>query len=212
MKNIIGNIVFTVALLISGIGFAEEQAEDSYTMLVPPQPVTTRKIEVLEFFFYGCRQCNRLNGPLSEWVRTASNDVEFTYVPITFRTSWEPMTTTFYALQGMDEFNKYHDALFKAWNVDFVDLDDQAKILNFLGSLGIDRSKFEAAFNSEPVSSQVERSKEMVKRYAIEGTPTLIVDGKYVITGLQPEETIQVLTELTAKVRRTRPAQRSTTE
>ncbi len=212
MKNIIRNLIVTVAFLFSGASYAGATAGTDYTLLNPAQPVSTSKIEVLEFFFYGCSHCFHLHGPLSTWEKTMPADVELTYVPVVFRDTWEPMAYTFYALQSMGQLHKYHDALFNAWNVDNIDLHDQSRILDFLGSRGIDRNKFSSAYSSFSVNSQVIRSKQMIRSYGIQGTPTLVVDGRYVITGLQPDQTIRVLNELIAKVRATRPVESKSTK
>jgi thiol:disulfide interchange protein DsbA len=97
-----------------------------------------------------------------------------------------------------------HDALYRAWNVDAVKLYDEAQIAGFVATKGVDRTKFSAAYNSFTMQSRVTRAKQMTRSYLISGTPTLIVDGKYVITGLQPDETISVLNEVIAMVRKTK--------
>ena len=81
-------------------------------------------------------------------------------------------------------------------------LNEEAKILDFIGPRGVDRAKFSAAYNSFSMESKVTRAKQMIRSYGITGTPTLIVDGKYLITGLQPEETIRVLNEVIAIARK----------
>src|SRR3989338_312890 len=117
-------------------------------------------------------------------------DVELTYVPTIFSDSWEPMAQTFYALESMGQLHPLHDALFQAWNVNNTELNDEAKILNFVAPRGVDRAKFSAAYGSFTVKSKVTRAKQMIRSYGINGTPTLVVDGKYVITALQPADTI----------------------
>ena len=134
-------------------------------------------------------------------------DVELTYVPTIFRDSWEPMAHTFYALESMGQQHQLHDPLYQAWNVDKVDLSDEAKILDFVAPRGIDRAKFSAAYNSFSVQSKVARAKQMIRSYGITGTPALVVDGKYLISGLQVEDTIRVLNEVIAMARKDHPAE-----
>lgn len=192
-------------LLFSALAFADAQLGRDYTELSPAQPTHTgEKIEVLEFFFYGCTHCFHLHPPLSAWEKKIPKDVELQLVPTIFRDSWEPMARTFYTLEVMGQQRRLHDDLFNAWNVNNTVLDDEAAILDFLAPRGIDRTKFSSIYNSFTMSSKVERSKQMVRDYAIRGTPTLIVDGKYVITELTPEATIRVLNELVAKARKER--------
>jgi len=67
---------------------------------------------------------------------------------------------------------------------------------------GVDRAKFSAAYNSFSMQSKVTRAKQMVRSNGISGTPTIVVDGKYVITGLQPDDTVRVLKEVITLARK----------
>jgi thiol:disulfide interchange protein DsbA len=97
-----------------------------------------------------------------------------------------------------------HDALFEAWNVSFIDLRDEAKISEFVVKHGVDRAKFGAAYNSFSLQSKVARSNQLVQSFGVRGTPTIAVDGKYIITGQTPAETIRVLDEVIKIARKER--------
>jgi thiol:disulfide interchange protein DsbA len=197
----IKNLFVAAALLIGGTASAAVELGRDYKLLNPPQPASTKKIEVLEFFFYGCSHCFHLHPALSTWEKTIPKDVELIYVPTIFRDSWEPMARTFYALESLGQQHQLHDALYQAWNVTNLDLSSEAKILDFVAQRGVDRAKFSAAYNSFSMQSKVVRAKQMIRSYGINGTPTLVVDGKYLITGLQPADAIRVLNELIAMAR-----------
>ncbi len=197
-------LLVAAVLIFSTQVFAETQLGRDYKQLSPGQPVRGEKIEVLEFFFYGCSHCFHLHPSLSAWEKKMPKDVELQLVPTIFRDSWEPMARTFYALEAMGQLRRLHDDLFNAWNVNNIDLSDEAKILDFVAQRGVDRAKFSADYNSFTMSSKVSRSNQMVRDYGIRGTPTVIVDGKYVVTGLTPEETISVLNDLIVKARKER--------
>ena len=201
MKKFIKSLVVVAALLIGSAALAAELGRD-YKLLNPAQPAGTEKIEVLEFFFYGCSHCFHLHPLISNWEKTMPKDVELTYVPVIFRDSWEPMARTYYALESMGQLHPLHDALFKAWNVDKVDLSDETRVFDFVTARGVDRAKFTAAYSSFSMQSKIARAKQMIRSYGLTGTPTLVVDGKYLITGLQPADTIRVLNEVIAMVRK----------
>ncbi len=203
MKSMIRSLVVALALMASGTALAEAQLGKDYTLLNPPQPTNTKKIEVLEFFFYGCSHCYHLHPLLSAWKKTMPRDVELSYVPTVFRDSWEPMAYTYYALESMGEQAQLHDALYRAWNEDNIILVDEDKIADFVSKHGVDRAKFTAAYDSFAMKSMVTRAKQMIRNYGINGTPTLVVDGKYVIEGLQPEDTIQALKRVIVMARKT---------
>lgn len=206
MKNSIRNLFVAVLLFVSGAAFAAVEMGKDYKLLMPAQPTSTKKIEVLEFFFYGCSHCYHLHPHFSAWVKTMPQDVEVIYVPTIFRDSWEPMARTFYALESLGQQHQLHDALYKAWNVDNDVLAEEAKILDFLAPHGVDRAKFSSAYNSFSMQSKVTRAKQMIRSYGLTGTPTLVVDGKYLITGVQPAEYIRILNEVIDMARKERSA------
>jgi thiol:disulfide interchange protein DsbA len=203
MKSLIRSLIVAVALMVSGAALAEAQLGKDYTLLNPPQPTNTKKIEVLEFFFYGCSHCYHLHPLLSAWKKTMPGDVELTYLPTVFRDSWEPMAYTYYALESMGKEGQLHDALYRAWNEDNIVLVDEDKIADFVAKHGVNRAKFIAAYDSFAMKSMVTRAEQMIRSYHINGTPTLVVDGKYVIEGLEPEETIQALKRVIVMARKT---------
>ncbi len=208
MKRLFGKLVIAALFLSGGTTLVAAELGKDYKPLNPPQPVAGKKIEVLEFFFYGCSHCFDLQKLLHPWLKTMPRDVEMVYVPTIYRDSMEPLARAFYALDSIGEGLKLHDKLYIAMNVDGVDLSDEAKIADFVAKNGVDRVKFSSAYNSFTVQSEVVRAKQMVRSYNIQGTPTLIVDGKYVITGLWPEDTIRVLDDVIKVARKERSGKR----
>jgi thiol:disulfide interchange protein DsbA len=202
MKSMIKGLLVALALFASGTALADAQLGREYSLLNPPQPTSTKKIEVLEFFFYGCSHCFHLHPLLSAWEKTMPKDVELIFVPTVFRDSWEPMANTFYTLESMGKQEQLRDPLYRAWNEQNMALIDEDKIADFVSQHGVDRAKFTAAYNSFTVQSKVNRAKQMIRLYQISGTPTLVVDGKYVIEGLQPEDTIRALKDVIVMARK----------
>jgi len=182
-----------LALLCATLAFAEPEAGKDYRILKSVQPTQSgNKIEVLEFFFYGCSHCFKLHPYISAWEKKMPKDVTFTYIPAVFNPTWEVSARTFYALESMGKRAQLHDDLFNAWNVENLELVDEASTTEFLAKHGVDRKKFSDAYNSFSMQSQVMRAKQMGQAYDIRGTPTLIVDGKYMVPG-DSAATVQVL-------------------
>ena len=204
MKNLIKSLVVATLLLVGGTTLAAAELGKDYKILSTAQLTSGNKIEVLEFFFYGCSHCFDLHKPLSVWEKTIPKDVELIYVPTIYRESMEPLGRAFFALESLGQDHQLHDALYRAMNVDNVDLHDEAAISDFVARNGVDRAKFSAAYNSFSMQSKVTRAKQMIRSYGIAGTPTLVVDGKYLITGLFPADTIRVLNEVIVMARKAR--------
>jgi protein dithiol oxidoreductase (disulfide-forming) len=195
--KLVMKLFIALAMLCTIPAFADAELGKDYSLLQPPQPTNNaNKVEVREFFFYGCIHCFHLHPLLDAWVKKKPKYVEMVYVPAIFNSHWEPMASTYYTLQLMGKGNQLDDALYNAWNRENDYLTEDSDIADFMAKHGVDRKKFSEIYHSFTVASEVARSKQMLLEYHINGTPTLVVDGKYVITGLQPDRTIQVLDEV----------------
>jgi len=207
VKISLKGLIAAAAFMFCSTAFSAVQVGKDYTLLNTAQPVSTKKIEVLEFFFYECSHCFHLHPLLAEWEKTMPGDVELTFVPTIFRDSTEPLARTYYALESIGKIKQLDDAIYQAIHVKQANLYDLDSIAAFVGNNGVDKAKFSAAYNSFTVNSKVVRAKQMIRSYGISGTPTLVVDGKYAITGLQPADALRVLNEVIAMVRKARPAE-----
>jgi len=198
----IKGLLVAAALFVSGAACAEAVQGKDYKLLDPAQPTSTKKIEVLEFFFYECSHCFHLHPLIAAWEKNMPKDVEITYVPTIFRDSTVPLALTYYSLESMGQIKQLDDAIYQAIHVKNAGLYDLNSIADFVAQHGVDRAKFSAAYNSFSIQSKVMRAKQMIRSYGINGTPTLVVDGKYVLTALQPEDMIRVLNDVIAKARK----------
>lgn len=201
-------------LLLAGTPRAEIVAGRDYRTINPPQPVASgAKVEVIEFFWYGCPHCNNLQGPLHVWLKRKPQDVEFRRVPAVFQDSWVPLTKVYYALEALGLVDKLHLEVFHAVHTQKVRLQDPKVLSDWVARHGVDRQKFMETYNSFAVESRTRRSMEMTRNYDIPGTPALVVDGRYLTAPsmtLNPDNSInyeryfQVLDEVIALARKTR--------
>ena len=161
-----------------------------YTVISPAQPTDSgKKIEVVEFFWYGCPHCYHLEPALKAWLKRKPADVEFKPVPGTFGApAWEPMTRTYYALDAMGLASKHHDAIFAAIHEEKdaakqrALVNDSRVIADWLAAKGVDKQKFLDAYNSFAVNTRTKRSEDMTRSYDVPGTPAMAIDGKYLVS------------------------------
>jgi thiol:disulfide interchange protein DsbA len=204
-------VAFTLA---TGIAVGQVVAEKDYRLIKPPQPVASgAKIEVLEFFWYGCPHCNNLQTPLRAWLKRKPADVDFKRVPAVFQDSWVPLTKAYFTIEAMGLVDKLHHEVFAAIHEQKVRLQDQKVLFDWVEKHGIDRKKFADTYNSFAVQSRAQRAKDMTANYDIPGTPALVVDGKYLTAPsltLNPDNSVnydryfRVLDEVIALARKTR--------
>ncbi|MDH5388399.1 MAG: thiol:disulfide interchange protein DsbA/DsbL [Gammaproteobacteria bacterium] len=163
---------------------AEEFTEGVEYKRVTDQPTEVAdKIEVLEFFWYGCPHCYKFEPILKNWQKTKSSNVEFVRVPAVFRPEWKVHARAYYALQSMGLIEKYHSIIFDAIHKDKKDLNNEDEIIKFLVSKGVNETEFKAAYSAFSVDGQVRKAIKKVKGYGIEGVPAMGVNGKYLISG-----------------------------
>ncbi len=152
----------------------------NYMRLSNPQPVDTgKKIEVIEFFSYGCPHCAALEPFLDAWRAKLAPDVAFRRVPVMFHDQWVHLARIYYTLDAMGDEAKVSPEVFKAIHGDGIALWDDKKFFDWAASKGLDRKKLEGIFTSFTVDSKLKRAMQLGKDYAIDSVPTVIVDGKY---------------------------------
>ena len=152
-----------------------------YQRLKNPQAVESgNKIEVIEFFSYGCPHCNDLEPILQAWMRRLPADVQFRRVPVVFQQRWEAFARIYYTLDALGEETRLSPAVFKAIHVEGLALSDDKAFFDWAARQGLDRARVVETYNSFGVNSKLNRAKVLAQAYNIESVPTVIVDGKFV--------------------------------
>ncbi|WP_062354393.1 thiol:disulfide interchange protein DsbA/DsbL [Pseudoxanthomonas mexicana] len=170
----------------------------------PFAPVKGR-IEVAEVFGYTCIHCARLEPTLATWKKTLPRDVQLTPVPAAFGGYWIPYARAFFAARQLGVQERTHQAMFDALHkggtlpIQNASADE---IAGFYASQGVDRVKFLAALRGAEVEAQLANAREWVSAAGVEGTPTLIVNGKYrVIGGRNATDMLNIVDRLIARER-----------
>jgi thiol:disulfide interchange protein DsbA len=169
-----------------------------YVRLGQPLPVTAPagKVEVVEFFWYGCPHCNAFEPMLEAWTKKLPADVWFRRVPVAFRD--EPFGThqrIYYALETMNQVEAMHRKVFYAIHNDRLRLDKPAEIAAFMTKNGIDGAKFVEIMNSFGVQTKARQAKQLAEAYKIDGVPALGVQGRFYTSGSlagSPEQSLRV--------------------
>ena len=157
-----------------------------YSEISPTQPVETPgKIEVLEFFWYGCPHCYTLEPLLETWIARLPKDAQFRRVPAVFNENWARDAAVFYAFEALGVLERLHRPYFDAIHRDRLNSRDQATLNEWLRKNGVDVKKYEDAAKSFGVQSKVRRASQLSAAYRIDGTPALAVHGRYTVSAEQ---------------------------
>lgn len=156
-----------------------------WRMLSPPQPSTnTQRIEVLEFFSYGCPHCAELNPAISAWAKGLPADVEFQRVPVTFgRAAWATLARLYFALHFEGALERLDQAVFDAVTRERVNLYTEKAVLAWIAERGLDRARFAELLKSFEVETALARASDLARRFGVDAVPRIVVDGRYVVVG-----------------------------
>ena len=152
-----------------------------FQLLEPPRPVATgERIEVVEFFYYGCAICYESQPHIVRWLLKTGPAVTLRRVPAVSSEGWEPFARTFYALEAVGQLNRLHWPVFDNHHFDGKRLNEEKNLVDWLGQNGVDTVKFREALNSAETKAKVAAAQKMLETYNVRGVPTFVVDGKYV--------------------------------
>ena len=172
-------LVFGSTALLAG----DYKEGTHYQALTPQATDSGDKIEVLEFFWYGCPHCYSFEPYVQSWKKSKPANVEFKRVPAVFRPEWEVQARAYYALSNMNVIEDVHGKIFKAMNKDKKRLNTLDQIADFVAKNGVDKQRFKNEYNSFVVDGIVRKAKKKQKSYKIQGLTTIAVNGKYTTGG-----------------------------
>jgi len=175
------------AALVAGFANAsptEPRNGAEYTTLAAPQPTQAvgKKVEVVEFFAYHCPACNALEPTLNSWIKQQGDNVVVRRIHLPFQGATDPEAHLFLTLDAMGKLEEYHSRVFRAVHVERKKLIKDDDIIAWATSNGLDKAKFMEAWNSFGVTTKLRRLPQQAEAYKVSGTPTIIIDGKYVVS------------------------------
>jgi thiol:disulfide interchange protein DsbA len=196
-----------LALLATGPALAatlEPQQGVHYKLLQPAQPtnVAPGKVEVVEVFWYACGHCYLLEPKLEAWDRNGRPaDAQLVRLPATWNNTLKTHARVFYTMDLLGKWN-LNPEIWREINVKGNRLDTPAAIESFFTARGVSKADFQKAFASFAVDSKIMKAEDLNRRYRITGTPTVVINGKYVtdvsMAGSE-EKLFQVINALVAK-------------
>jgi protein dithiol oxidoreductase (disulfide-forming) len=174
-------------------------AGHDYTVLdVVQRQESNGKIDVIEFFSWGCPHCYEFYPKLTRWLATLPKETSFKRIPVGLgHPEWEALARAYYALQATGDVDRLDAQIFEDIHKNHVWLYDEQSITAWAGKHGVDMAKFRAAFRSFGVNTSTGQAEQKSMDYRIPGVPTLAIDGKYTVSGDQ-EKMLTTSTQLIA--------------
>lgn len=198
-------VLAVLAFILSAPALADElKADRDFRLLNPPLAVDAKdKIEVTEFFWYGCPHCFDFEPVLATWIKKLPKDVAFRRVPTIFpNNKWAPGARLYYTLEAMNLLDKFHVRVFNAIHLDRERLDNEEILFKWIAKEGVDPEAFRKAWNSFAVMTRVQQARQLTAAAGITGVPAVIVQGRYAaLTPGTYDDFVKVIDQIVERVR-----------
>jgi thiol:disulfide interchange protein DsbA len=175
-------------LLFSTHAFAEGKPEEfkqgvDYDMVAPPQPTADpAKVEVREFFWYGCPHCYHFEPDLNAWLKKKPGSVLFVRQPAIFNEHWAAHAKAFFTAEALGVLDKVHADFYDAIQNKKQTLESEDDLAKFFSEHGVAEADFRKTYKSFAVDSKMRQAEDMAARYGVTGTPSIVVNGKYLVS------------------------------
>ena len=182
-RALLGIVLGITSAVLGAAAQAQPVSGRDYQELNPHRPVSTgERIEVIEFFYYGCPVCYEAQPHIAKWLMRAGPGVAMLRVPAVFTESSEPSESfarSFYTLGAMNQIARLHWPLYDNHHFDGKQLNEEKNITAWVAANGVDRGRFTELWKSDAVTAQIESAKKALESYGVKGVPSFVVDGKY---------------------------------
>ena len=174
-------LLVLVALVFAAplAGAEDFVAGRDYIPIEGAAPAAGDKIEVVEVFGYSCPHCAHAAPVIAEWRKSLPSDVQLSFMPAVFGGVWEAYGRAYYTAETMGVVERTHDVLFDELHVKNRSVQSLDDIAAFYAEYGVDKETFLATMTSFAVDAKIAKAKEQVPAWGVEGTPTMVVAGKY---------------------------------
>jgi len=202
MKCLVRCLLALAFALLASSALAQIEPGREFLRLDPPHAAAADgRVEVIEFFYYGCPVCYETEPFLSRWLGTAPDYVAIRRVPALSSEAWEPFAKLFYTLESLGQMERLHWPVYDNVHFEDVKLNDDKVMIDWAVRNGIEREKFVQAYGSKAVADKIARARELLKSYEVRAVPTFIVDGKFLTSARLAGGTSQVVEVLDRLVR-----------
>ena len=171
-------------VLAQGKGLVPYQEGLHYFKIDNASEIRSDKVEVLEMFSYLCSHCNTFEPYVNSWAERIPDYVDFKRIPVVFgRGSWELYARAYATADIMNLAEEAHMAMMDRLWKERKTMRSLVEIADFYAGFGADKAKFLSTAESFAVDGKLRKDQQLVRAYGITGTPSLVVNGKYRITG-----------------------------
>ena len=202
LLTLLGGLLLTSACSAQSSSTAAPYTEGSeyVTLPGPAQRYSAEgKVEVVEVFSYGCIHCAHF-APIAEKLRKElPSGVVFKLMPAPFSAEWLPFARAYYAAKQLGVVDRTHLQLFADKFGQNYPINSMDELADFYARQGVNRADFMRIATSDEVTAKLKSDLALMQKWQVDGTPTLVIDGKYRVTGATDQEQLAAIALWLAK-------------
>ena len=189
------HLAWVLLLLFFSCAQAEEYVPGRHYEILDNPTITRNpsKVEVVEVFWFGCTHCYSLESYIQPWKRNLPNDVDFWKSHITWNAQAETHARLFYSAKALGIEEKAIPAAFTAIWREGRNLLGNSEVEYFFKGFGVEKERYLSVSNSFGVNNAVKQANNRMRQWAVTGVPTIIVNGKYKVSGTREIGTSKLL-------------------
>lgn len=150
------------------------------------------KVEVREFFSYGCPHCYSLEPAVEQWLQDKPDYIDYVRTPVLFLKNAEPLARAYYVEKALGLSEEMHKPIFDAIHKHREPLFNQPALANFFRKYGVETDTFNKLYSSFGVSTKIRQADALTRDYQIPGVPNFVVNGKYLVLRSNLDSTDQL--------------------
>jgi|TARA_B100002003_G_scaffold248857_1_gene283634 thiol:disulfide interchange protein DsbA len=154
---------------------------EHYTLLEKPRRIRSDKIEVMEFFSYGCIHCYNFDPSLTDWVDANIDRINFIRTPVVSSDYWRILGRNYYAMEKLGLIDEHHLPFFREVQEVKRNFSPPTRLGDYFDGRGITADEYMKTFNSPDLASKISAADQMARRLKVASVPTIIIHGKYKI-------------------------------
>lgn len=185
MKKVLALLLLLTTALLPLAASADDAGDkykagkDYQIITVPVHTANPEKIEVNEVFWYGCPHCFHFEPTLEAWAKKLPSDVDFERTPAIWRPAMEVHARAYYTAKLLGNLDAMHSIIFKAMQEEKKALANENEVVALFVNHGTAEADARKAYDSFSVQSQTRQADARARSYGVQGTPEIIVNGKY---------------------------------
>lgn len=179
--TLLGSLLLTSACTAQSSDSAPYVEGTDYVTLSAPHErySNSGKVEVVEVFSYDCIHCAQFAPDAEKLRKELPAGVEFKLMPAPFNSAWVPFARGYYAAKQLGVVDRTHLQLFVAKFGEHYPINSMGEIADFYASQGVNRDEFMRIATSDATTAKMKRDLNLLRQWQVDGTPSLVIDGKY---------------------------------